>query len=211
MRIFSATEIWRRFALGTVSDKASDLPFVLVIMNCSPLPRFELTGLTPVVSDHVDRWGFADPTYRIMRDDMMHRRFLHVHIAASKTDQQRRGRDMAVNELPLDEPLWAVRAIDAWLAETAGKIEDDGPLFLAFNRSARGFKSNAIGGADVAQVVKRLAALAGFTLETLAAHAMRRGFATSAINKGVLRAVVMKHGGWNQPRCSTARCGFPRG
>lgn len=133
---------------------------------------------------------------RIARDDMMHRRFLQIHIAASKTDQERRGRDMAVNELPPDEPLCAVRAIEAWLTETAGEIPDDGPLFSAFNRSGRGFKPNGIRGADVAQVVKRLAGLAGFTPETLAAHAMRRGFATSAINKGVRRAVVMKHGGW---------------
>jgi len=33
------------------------LPLVLVIMVCSPLPRFELTGLQSVASDHVDRWG----------------------------------------------------------------------------------------------------------------------------------------------------------
>jgi len=32
---------------------------VLVIMVCSPLPRFELTGLQSVASDHVDRWGYA--------------------------------------------------------------------------------------------------------------------------------------------------------
>ena len=43
------------------------------------------------------------------------------------------------------------------------------------------FKQNAIGGADGAQVVKRLATLAGFIPETLATHALRRGFATSAI------------------------------
>lgn len=140
--------------------------------------------------------ALARSDVRIARDDLKHRRYLQIHVAASKTDQERRGRDMAVNELPPDEPLCAVRAIEAWLAETAGEIADDGPLFPAFNRSGRGFKPKAIGGADVAQVVKRLAALAGFTPETLAAHAMRRGFATSAINKGVGRAVVMKHGGW---------------
>jgi len=38
------------------------LPLVLVIMVCSPLPRFELTGLQSVASDHVDRWGSVPPT-----------------------------------------------------------------------------------------------------------------------------------------------------
>ena len=45
--------------LRTVSDDVGGLPLVLVIMVCSPLPRFELTGLESVVSDHVDRWGSA--------------------------------------------------------------------------------------------------------------------------------------------------------
>jgi hypothetical protein len=30
----------------------------------------------------------------------------------------------------------------------------------------------------------------------LATHALRRGFATSAINKGVRRSLVREHGGW---------------
>jgi len=41
------------------------LPLVLVIMVCSPLPRFELTGLQSVASDHVDRWGGVKGVWEI--------------------------------------------------------------------------------------------------------------------------------------------------
>lgn len=41
----------------------------------------------------------------IKRDDLRHRRYLQIFVATSKTDQERRGRYIIVNELPLAEPV----------------------------------------------------------------------------------------------------------
>jgi integrase len=131
----------------------------------------------------------------IARDDLHHRRYLDIFIAKSKTDQERRGKSVVVNELPLTEPLCAVRAIQAWLIATPD-VPPDGPLFPTFIRSGRRLTDHAIDGKDVSRVVKRMAALAGFDAQFFAAHGLRRGFATSAINKGVRKSVVREHGGW---------------
>jgi site-specific recombinase XerD len=132
---------------------------------------------------------------RVGRDDLRHRRYLHVWIARSKTDQEGRGRDCILNELPPAEPLCAVRAVSAWLTAT-DHLPPDAPLFPSFIRNGRGLTDRAISGRDVTLVVKRLAKLAGFRPDALAAHGMRRGFATSAISKGVRRATVKEHVGW---------------
>jgi integrase len=63
-------------------------------------------------------------------------------------------------------------------------------------------------GCDLARVVKRIISLAIANEDSadpdalklnaagFAAHALRRGFATAAINKGVRRSLVREHGGW---------------
>lgn len=142
----------------------------------------------------------------IKRDDLRQRRYLEIFVATSKTDQERKGRYVIVNELPVHEPLCAVRALEDWLAATTAR-EADGPLFPTFasRRTAGHLTDNFIDGRDVALAVKRIAtkaALPGVDPNLLATHALRRGFATSAINKGVRRSLVREHGAGKRMRCS---------
>lgn len=133
----------------------------------------------------------------IKRDDLRHTRYLEIFVVTSKTDQERRGRYVIVNELATDEPLCAVRAVGDWLSATDAR-GGESPLFPTFARrsSAGHLTDRAIDGRDVARAVKRIAENSGFDGAKLAAHALRRGFATSAINRGVRRSVVRDHGGW---------------
>ena len=137
----------------------------------------------------------------IKRDDLYHRRYLEIFVAASKTDQERAGRHVIVNELPIHEPLCALRALETWLGATPDR-DLASPLFPTFAGRASGghLTDRPIDGRDVARAVKRIATkahTAGLDVDpaVLAAHALRRGFATSAINKGVRRSLVRHHGG----------------
>ena len=142
----------------------------------------------------------------IKRDDLRHVRYLEIFVPHSKTDQEGKGRYLIINELPEHEPLCAVRAVKRWL-DAAGTALDDAPLFPTFAGRATGqhLTDHFIDGRDVARAVKRIITMADLRDENdkplvdekvFAAHALRRGFATSAINKGVRKSLVREHGGW---------------
>ena len=84
-------------------------------------------------------------------------------MVTSKTDQERRGRYVIVNELAPDEPLCAVRAVADWLKATDGR-SGESPLFPTFaGRSSAGHLTDrAIDGRDVTRAVKRIAGNSGF-------------------------------------------------
>lgn len=136
----------------------------------------------------------------IKRDELRGVRYLEIFVVRSKTDQERRGRYVIVNELPVGEPLCAVRAVETWLRDLGPRNVPELPLLRTFaGRSPAGsaaLTDRPIDGRDVARAVKRIAAKGGLDPERFSAHSLRRGFATSAINKGVRRSLVREHGGW---------------
>ncbi len=136
----------------------------------------------------------------IRRDDLTQSRYLEIQVRRSKTDQTGKGRPIGIGELPAHEPLCAVRAVHQWLAATAS-LDSDAPLFPSFAGRASGghLTDRPVGGRDIVYAVKRIireAKLPGVDADDFAAHGMRRGFATSAISKGVNKALVREHGGW---------------
>jgi integrase len=136
----------------------------------------------------------------IRYDGLNENRYLEVFVATSKTDQEGKGRYLHITELPGHHPLCAVRAIEAWLERSGIGADLDGPLFRSFTLARdprqRILKATPIGGRDVTRAVKRMAAATGRDATKLAAHALRRGFATSADEKGVRRSLIRDHGGW---------------
>lgn len=132
-----------------------------------------------------------------IRYDAVHgNRYLEVYVATSKTDQEGKGRYVQIIELPGDHPLCAVRAIEAWITRSGIAGEPNGPLFRSFTPRGSKLKASGIGGRDVTLALKRIAKATGRDESALAAHALRRGFATSADEKGVRRSVIREHGGW---------------
>ncbi len=99
---------------------------------------------------------------------------LCVTIRRSKTDQTGEGAEIAV-PLVANRSLCAVRAVRAWL-EAASITE--GPLFRTFTLQ-RGITDRAIGGRDVANLVKALAGRARIEGD-FSGHSLRAGFVTSA-------------------------------
>jgi integrase len=137
---------------------------------------------------------------KIKYDIVNETRYLEVYVATSKTDQEGKGRYLQITELPQGHPLCAVRAIEQWLERANISGEPDSPLFRSFTLAPRArdrkLKASGIGGRDVALAVKRMAKATGRDETKLAAHALRRGFATSADEKGIRRSLIREHGGW---------------
>jgi len=133
-------------------------------------------------------------------DGLNENRYLEIFVAASKTDQERVGRYVSITEMPGQHPLCAVRAIEDWLERAGIKHEPDTPLFRAFslarNVRERTMTASGITGQDVNRTLKRMAKATGRDPKKIAAHALRRGFATSADEKGVRRSIIRDHGGW---------------
>ena len=134
----------------------------------------------------------------IRTDRLDGRRYLDVFVRRSKTDQEGHGRNIVVSELPGQHPLCAVRALERWLA--ALELAPDAPIFQSFTLARRHedrhLTGNAIRGADISRVIKRMLARAGIDPTEYAAHSLRRGFATTMQNAGVPDAIGMDHGGW---------------
>ncbi len=110
---------------------------------------------------------------------------LVLMLRSSKTDQQKRGREI---------PIWysnaaeccPVRSLDAWLS-AAGITE--GPLFRRLGRDGRvGARLTA---ASVADRVKRWAKVAGLAWKEFAGHSLRSGFVTTAVRNRKSPAAIM--------------------
>ncbi len=133
---------------------------------------------------------------KIKYDSVNQSRYLEVYVATSKTDQEGTGRYLQITEMPADQPLCAVRAIEAWITRAGIAGEPNSPLFRSFTPRGCKIKASGIGGRDLSLALKRMARATGRDESKLAAHALRRGFATSADEKGLRRSLIREHGGW---------------
>jgi integrase len=119
-----------------------------------------------------------------------HERGLTLHLRASKTDQEREGRRIAIPR-GTDPETCPVRALRAWLA--AAKI-NDGPLFRSVDR--HGNIANArMSDRAVSLVVKRAAARAGLDPDLYSGHSLRAGFATTAAANGASERAIANQTG----------------
>lgn len=108
-----------------------------------------------------------------------------VHLRRSKTDQEGKGREIAV---PFGSKLKVVQALDAWLA--AAKITS-GPLFRAVDKGAN-VGSAPLQGRAVAEVVKRWAEAAKLDPRCFSGHSLRAGFVSTALHNDADVLAVMK-------------------
>ena len=115
---------------------------------------------------------------------------LTVTLRRSKTDQEASGRVIGIPRARRSE-LSPVAAVAAWLA-AAGIV--DGPIFRSVDRHDR-VAAEGLDGGTVARIVQRAAARAGLDAARLAAHSLRRGFATEAAAAGATEAAIMRQTG----------------
>lgn len=113
-----------------------------------------------------------------VRDLAFSVRGVEVTIRRSKTDQEGRGRTVA---LPFGSSADScpVRALRAWL-DAAGLV--DGPAFRGVDRWGR--VGSSLTGRAVADIVKAAAGAAGLDASTFSGHSLRAGLATSAALAG---------------------------
>jgi len=103
---------------------------------------------------------------------------LLVTVRRSKTDQEGKGREIAILAGSRDG-VCPIKAIRDW-QEAAGISE--GKLFRSVNRW--GQVGESLTPRVVSSVVKRYAKAAGMDSETFAGHSLRAGFVTSAASRG---------------------------
>ena len=101
-----------------------------------------------------------------------------VTITRSKTDQEGRGRVVAI-PLGSSPESCPVRALRAWI-QLSGL--ESGPIFRSVNRW--GHVGAPLSGRDVARTIKRYAARAGLEVADFSGHSLRAGLATSAALAG---------------------------
>ena len=129
---------------------------LLLLGFCAGFRRSELVGLD--VSDV------------IFRDDG-----LLLNVRRSKTDQQRRGRTVAVEYGAAPTTCPGV-ALEDWLAQGGIKA---GPIFRSVDRHGN-LGASRLDGRAVARVLQGRAAAAGLDTQNLAGHSLRSGLATAA-------------------------------
>lgn len=108
---------------------------------------------------------------------------IEVFIARSKTDQLGEGETVAIISKHLD----LVHALYDYLQ--AGSITD-GVLFRPISKSGN-LREQPITGKSIADIVKRYATLAGYVPDDFAAHSLRSGFVTTALEHGASMFRVM--------------------
>jgi len=115
---------------------------------------------------------------------------LTVTLRRSKTDQDGVGRKIGV-PYGSSPDTCPVRTLQEWI-EQAGIF--DGPLFRSIHRHGQ-IQQGRLAGADVARVVKKLAARAGLDPAKYAGHSLRAGHATSAAVAGATERSIMAQTG----------------
>jgi site-specific recombinase XerD len=115
---------------------------------------------------------------------------LIVRLGRSKTDQEGRGRAVA---LPYgsDPQTCPVRTLRAWLDQAGITV---GPLFRAIDRHGL-VSEQALHSDSVAYLVKRGARRAGLETAEYAGHSLRAGLATQAAMNGASELAIMKQTG----------------
>lgn len=109
---------------------------------------------------------------------------LVITVRRSKTDQEARGREVAVGfgDHPATCPVLALRR---WLERT--RI-DAGPLFRAIDR--HGCMHGALSGRAIAGIVQRRVASLGVDARRFGGHSLRAGFATPAAASGIAESEI---------------------
>lgn len=102
-----------------------------------------------------------------------------ITIRKSKTDQEKKGRDVAIRRE--EGALCPVSAVEAWLevSEIA-----DGPIFRPIDRVAR-ISGSTLSGDAVSIILKKRIKAAGYESSNYSGHSLRAGFVTAAVNAGV--------------------------
>ena len=103
---------------------------------------------------------------------------LHVWIGAAKNDPRKKGRELYVPRLPVNE-LCAVVALERWL-ET---VEAARVVFRTFDLRGQ-LTENRLDAGDVARILRRRCLSAGVAGD-FAGHSLRRGFITNAAKKKI--------------------------
>jgi len=126
---------------------------------------------------------------------------LRVRIRKGKTDQERRGAEIAI---PAGRFIRPVALVREWL--DAARITD-GPVFRPVSRSGNVRSSNP--GTDeaprlttqaVADIMKRYCAAAGLDASTFGAHSLRAGYITTAAESGADLTRIMDQSRHRDPR-----------
>lgn len=112
-----------------------------------------------------------------------------IDIRKSKTDQQGRGRKVAV-PLGHGEDTCPVRAVRQWIE--AGQVET-GPLFTRLDPAS--VPGQGLTGRSIALIIKKRATRAGLDPQVFAGHSLRRGFATEAVRAGASESDVARSTG----------------
>jgi integrase len=102
-----------------------------------------------------------------------------ITLPRSKTDQEGRGRHVAI--VRVGGPICPVAALDGWLT-TSGIT--DGPLFRSVSKAGR-VLGKPLSASAVAIIVKQRAAQIGLDPQRYSGHSPRAGFATSAAAAGL--------------------------
>jgi integrase len=118
---------------------------------------------------------------------------LKVMIRSSKTDQEKRGSEIAI-PYSQNVQICAVRAMEVWLG--VAEIEQ-GAVFRSF-ALPRGrtvstmLQSQRLSGVDLARLIKRSAAAIGLDPREFGGHSTRAGFITSAAVAGASEASIQR-------------------
>jgi integrase len=102
-----------------------------------------------------------------------------VTIRKSKTDQERKGRDVAVPQS--GGAICPVRALECWI-EASGIVE--GSVFRPIDRTGRISKA-ALSADAVSVILKRRLKETGCDPSDYSGHSLRAGFVTEAVNAGI--------------------------
>jgi len=120
---------------------------------------------------------------------------LVLRLRRSKTDQEGAG---TIKGIPLGEhaATCPVRAVAAWL-KLSGVQE--GPLFCPIDRHGT-LRRKRLNGGDVAAIIKRSVAAAGFDPDRYSGHSLRAGLATAAAKAGASSFEIRRQTGHKSDR-----------
>jgi hypothetical protein len=140
-------------------------------------------------------------------------RGLDITVRKSKTDQDARGRTVAV-PFGSDPVTCPVRITLAWISLLASKGITDGPLLRPIDRHGRiaGEPGIAVAGRrqpdsrltghSINAIIQRVGRSAGVDIARLTAHSMRAGGASGAHLGGADLLTIGRHGGWHDGSAS---------
>ncbi len=125
---------------------------------------------------------------------------MEILLIRSKTDQEGEG---YVCALPYgNERLCPVTALLSW-KEKSGL--SSGPIFVPMTKTGK-LREHSLHAKNVSSVIRKLAIECQFpNAENYSGHSLRRGFATSASQKGASLGAIMHHGRW---RSATTVMGY---